>query len=97
MTPTFFWLSYAFKGAGEKQWKQCVNEVPVIRFNSGKYNLNMISNLWRRLVFNKVHDCNEDVFVAKKKQSDYMFLITPQFEFFGIKYNIGPKRLGASQ
>ena len=29
-------------GEVQKQWRQCVNQVSVIYFNSGKYNLNMV-------------------------------------------------------
>ena len=29
-------------GEVKKQWKQWINQVPVIGFNSGKYDLNMV-------------------------------------------------------
>ena len=68
-------------GWGKNQWKQCVNQVPVIGFNSGKYDINMVKEYFvKEISYNKEDECNEDVFAAKK-ENDYMFLITPKFKF----------------
>ena len=75
---------------GEKQWKQWVNQVPVIGFNSGKYDLNMVKKYFvQNIAYNKEDECNEDVFAAKK-ENDYMFLTTPKFKFLDVKNCIGP-------
>ena len=74
----------------KKQWKQWVNQVPVIGFNSGKYHLNVLKKYFvKKIAYNKDGECNEDKFVAKK-ENDYMFLITPKFKFLDVKNFIGP-------
>ena len=74
----------------KKQWKKWVNQVPVIGFNSGKYNLNVMKKYFvKQIAYNKEGEYNEDVFVAKK-ENDYMFLITPKFKFLDFKNYIGP-------
>ena len=67
-------------GALQKQWRQWVNQVPVIGFNSGKYELNMVKEYFGNIIlaYNKDEKCNEDVFAAKK-ENDYMFLTTSKF------------------
>ena len=73
-----------------KQWRQWVNQVPVIVFNNGRYDLNMVKEYFvKEISYNKEGECNENVFVAKK-ENDYMFLITPKFKFLDVKYYIGP-------
>ena len=64
-----------FPGEVKKQWRHWVNQVPVIGFNSGKYD----SNLGKEF-FLKENECNEDVFAAKK-ENDYMFLTTSKLKF----------------
>ena len=74
----------------KKQWKQWVNQVPVIGFSSGKYDLNVVKKYFvKKIAYDKEGDCNEDVFVAKK-ENDYMFLITPKFKFLAAKNYVGP-------
>ena len=71
----------------EKKW---VNQVPVIGFNSGKYDLNMVKKYFvKNKACNKEDECNEDVFAAKK-ESDYMFLTASKFIFLDVKNYIGP-------
>ena len=42
--------------------------VPVIGFNSGKYDLNMVKEYFvKKIAHNKDDKCNEDVFAAKKE------------------------------
>ena len=60
-------------GEVQKQWRQWVNQVPVIGFNSGKYDLNMVKEYSvKKISYNKEDECNEDVFAAKK-ESYYIF------------------------
>ena len=52
----------------QKQWRLWVNQVPVIGFNSGKYDLNMVKKyVVKKIAYNKDDKCNEDVFAAKKE------------------------------
>ena len=52
----------------QKQWRQWVNQVPIIGFNSGKYDLNMVKEYFvKKISYNKEDECNEDVFAAKKE------------------------------
>ena len=60
-------------GELQQQWRQWVNQVPVICFNSGKYDLNMMKEYFvKKISYNKEDECNEDVFAAKK-ESYYIF------------------------
>ena len=62
---------------GEKKWKQWINQVPVICFNSSKYDINMVKKYFvKEISYSKEGECIEDVFVAEE-ENDYMFLITP--------------------
>ena len=77
-------------GEVQKQWRQWVNQVPVIGFNSGKYDPNMVkAHFVKKISYKKEDECNEDVFAAKK-ENDYMFLTTSKFKFLGVKNYIGP-------
>ena len=74
----------------KEQWRQWINQVPVIGFNSGKYDLNMVKEYFvKKISYNKEDECNEDVFAAKK-ENDYMFLTTSKFKFLDVKNYIGP-------
>ena len=67
----------------KKQWKPWVNQVPVIGFNSVKYDLNMVKKYFvNNISYNKEGECNEGVF-AGKKENDYMFL--SKFKFLDVK------------
>ena len=60
-------------GEVKEQWRQWVNQVPVIGFTSGKYDLNKVKEYFvKEISYNKGDKCNEDVFAAKK-ENDYMF------------------------
>ena len=73
-------------GKVEEQWSQWVNQIPVIGFNSGKYDLNMVKEYFvKEIGYNKDDKCNEDVFAA----NDYMFLTTSKFKFLDVKNYIG--------
>ena len=77
-------------GEVKKQWKQWVNQVPVIGFNSGKYDLNMVKEYFvKEISYNKEDECSEDVF-ASKKESNYIFLTTSKFKFLDVKNYIRP-------
>ena len=60
-------------GEVQKQWRQWVNQVPVIGFNSGKNDLIVVKEYFvKKISYKKEDECNEDVFAAKK-ENDYMF------------------------
>ena len=70
--------------------RQRVNQVPLISFNSGKYDLNMVKEYFvKEISYNKDDECNENVFAAKK-ENDYMFLTTSTIKFLDVKNYIGP-------
>ena len=70
-----------FPGEVKKQWRQWVNQVPVIGFNSGKYDINLGKEFFlKEISYNKEDERNEDVFAAKK-ENDYMFLTTSKLKF----------------
>ena len=72
-----------------KQWRQWVNQVPVIGFNSGKYDLNMVKKYFaKEISYNKEDEYSEDVFAAK--ENEYMFLTTSKFKFLDVKNYTGP-------
>ena len=74
----------------KEQLKQQVNQVPLISFNSGKYDLNMVKEYFvKEISYNKDDECNENVFAAKK-ENDYMFLTTSTIKFLDVKNYIGP-------
>ena len=75
---------------GQKQWRQWVNQAPVIGFNSGKYDLNMVKEYFvKEICYNKEDECDEDVFAAKK-ENNYLFFTTHKFKFLDVKNYIGP-------
>ena len=74
----------------KEQLKQRVNQVPLISFNSGKYDLNMVKEYFvKEISYNKDDECNENVFAAKN-ENDYMFLTTSTIKFLDVKNYIGP-------
>ena len=74
----------------KENWKEWVNQVPVVGFNSGKYDMNMIKEYFvKRTSFDKEKDANKDVFAAKKDNA-YMFITTSRFKFLDVKNYIGP-------
>ena len=74
----------------KEQLKQRVNQVPLISFNSGKYDLNMVKEYFvKEISYNKDDECNENVFAAKK-ENDYMFLTTSTIKLLDVKNYIGP-------
>ena len=76
-------------GEVHKKWRQWVNQVPVIGFNSGKYDLNMVKEYFvKEISYNEEDEYNEDMF-AVQKENDYMFLTTSKFKFLDIKNYIG--------
>ena len=76
-------------GEVKEQRRQWNNQVPVIGFNSGKYDLNMVKEYFvKEISQNKGGECKEDVF-AVKKENDYMFLTTSRFKYLDVKNYIG--------
>ena len=67
----------------QKVWKRWLNQVPVIGFNSGRYNLNLIKIYFVQEI-SKAEVKEGKLFVAKK-ENEYMFLTTEKFKFLDIK------------
>ena len=67
-----------------KKWGEWVNQVPVLGFNSGKYDINMTKEYFVR----SLSDIS-DVKVAKKDNS-YMFLTTPTLKFLDVRNYLAP-------
>ena len=67
-----------------RRWGEWVAQVPVLGFNSGKYDINMIKEyfVW------SLSDIS-DVTVAKKDNS-YMFLTTPKLKFLDVRNYLVP-------
>ena len=68
----------------QKTWKDWVNQVPVLGFNSGKYDLNLIKEHFVKTMA----DIN-DITVAKK-ENKFMFLTTPHFKFLDVMNYLAP-------
>ena len=61
------------------------DQVPVLGFNSGKYNLNLIKEHF----VNKITNTAKNIKVAKKANQT-MFLLTPHFRFLDVMNYLGP-------
>ena len=78
----------------QKDWKRWINQVPVIGFNSGKYDLNLIKKYFvEELTKAEVTPLggalkHPEIFVARK-DNNYMFLTTDKFKFLDIKNFLG--------
>ena len=78
----------------QKDWERWINQVPVIGFNSGKYDLNLIEKYFvEELAKAEVTLLggalkHPEIFVARK-ENDYMFLTTDKFQFLDIKNFLG--------
>ena len=77
-------------GKVKEQWRQWINQVLLVGFNSGKYDLNMMKEYFAKdISYNKDDECNEDLFAAKK-ENNYMVLTTFKFKFLDVKSTLGP-------
>ena len=65
-------------------WKSWVKQVPVLGFNSGKYDINMVKNYFVNILA-RISDVN-----VAKKENTYMFLTSPEFKFLDIKNYLAP-------
>ena len=78
----------------QKDWKRWINQVPVIGFDSGKYDLPLIKKYFvEELAKAEVTQLGgalkyPEIFVARK-ENDYMFLTTDKFKFLDIKNFLG--------
>ena len=78
----------------QKDRERWINQVPVIGFNSGKYDLNLIKKYFvEELAKAEVTPLggalkHPEIFVACK-ENDYMFLTTDKFKFLDIKNFLG--------
>ena len=67
-------------------WNQWVNQVPVLGFNSGKYDLNLIKE---HFVTVMTEEGAKNIGVAKK-ENKFMFLTTPELKFLDVLNYLGP-------
>ena len=68
-----------------QHWKQWVNQVLVTDFISSKFDSIMVKQYFvKDISFNKGHNYNEDVFVAKKEEN-YVFLTMSKIKFLDVK------------
>ena len=67
----------------QQDWKRWLNQVPVIGFNSGGYNLNLIKKYFVQEISKP--ELKEDKIFMVKKENKYMFLTTKKFKFLDIK------------
>ena len=78
----------------QEDWKRWINQVPVVGFNSGKYDLNLVKKYFvEELAKAEVTPLggalkHPEIFVARK-ENDYMFLTTDKFKFLDIKNFLG--------
>ena len=63
----------------QKDWDRWVNQVPVIRFNSGRYDLNLIKRYFVEEIAKVDEEVVPEIFVARK-ENDYMFLTTAKVQ-----------------
>ena len=70
----------------KESWREWVNQVPVVGFNSGKYDMNLIKEYFVKTVS---FDEEKDVFAAKI-DNGYMFITTSRFKFLDVKNYSGP-------
>ena len=77
----------------KQKWQQWVNQVPLIHFNSGKYDLNMVKKLFvKEISFNKGRNSSGHIFAAKN-ENNYIFVTTSKFKFLDIKNYIETRLL----
>ena len=62
-----------------------INQVPILGFNSEKYDLNLVKKHFVKTLSNM-----NDVTVTKKDKNSYMFLMTPRFKFLDVKNYLTP-------
>ena len=63
----------------EDRWRDSVNQVPVLVFNCGKYDLNLVKEYFLRTLSDMSN------VKAVKKDNLYMFLTTSRFKFLDVK------------
>ena len=68
-----------------KQWEERCNQVPVLGFNSRKYDINMIKEYFVK----HLTEQEAEISVAKK-ESSYMFLTTCKFKFLDLLSYLAP-------
>ena len=57
-------------GEVKEQWRQQVNQVPLIDFNSGKYDINMVKEYFvKEISYYKKDECDEDVFAVTRRMT----------------------------
>ena len=74
----------------QKEWERWVNQVPVIGFNSGKYDLNLIKRYFvEEIAKGDEENKAPEIFVARK-DNNYMFLTTDKYKFLDIRNYLAP-------
>ena len=71
--------------AVRKQWEEWCNQVHVLGFNGGKYDINMIKEY-----FNKHLTEQEGEISVAEKENSYMFLTTSKFKFLDALSYLAP-------
>ena len=67
--------------------------MPLIHFNSAKYDLNMVKKLFvKEISFNKGRNSSGHIFSAKN-ENNYIFVTTSKFKFLDIKNYIETRLL----
>ena len=67
----------------QKDWKRWLNQVPVIGFNSGRYDLNLIKKYFVQEISKA--ELKRIRYLWRKKENKYIFLTTEKFKFLDIK------------
>ena len=75
----------------QEDWNRWLNQVPVIGFNSGKYDINLIKRYFAEEIakFDENDLKPPKIFVARK-ENNYMFLTTDEFKFLDIRNYLAP-------
>ena len=68
-----------------EEYEEWCNQVPVLGFNSGKYDINMIKIHFVKIMTDKT----KEIFVARNANK-YMFLTTPHFKFLDVMSYLAP-------
>ncbi|EDO45322.1 predicted protein, partial [Nematostella vectensis] len=68
-----------------EQYKKWCEQVPVLGFNSGKYDINMVKEYFVKHMTKQAGE----IFAAKK-ESNYMFLTTDRFKFLDVMSYLAP-------
>ena len=69
----------------QEDWNRWLNQVPVIGFNSGKYDINLIKQYFAEEIAKFDDDESKPQIFVARKENNYMFLTTDEFKFLDIR------------